>query len=158
MSNISILLLSIVFVWLIQLCLSYLQIQRFNTRVIALRKQGKKTAVGMAGSTYRRRVYAVLVVDERGQITAAERFGGWTVFASLKPVPALVGMLIEDIGEKPQFDIKPKIWKAFCNSTHYILEHDHTHAPAGKGSLRRGRAATTLPTGWSVGTPRKEKK
>lgn len=127
--------------------------KRFNARVIELRKQGKKTAVGMAGNTYRRRVYAVLVVDEGGRIIAAERFGGWTVFARLKPMPFLVGADITEIDETPQFGIKPKLWQALRNSAHYIREYDRSHEEVARSTARKKgkRTAIALPTGWKVG-------
>ena len=159
MSRISFLLLSIVFVWLVQLCLSYLQMKRFNSRIVELRKQGSKTAVGMTGNIYKRRVYAVLVVNEAMSIIAAERLSGWTVFTHLKPVTALVGRSLADIGEMPQFGIRPKIWRAFHNSARYITDHSATHEQESSAAtaLSRGRKKAEVPTGWNVDGPSKAK-
>ena len=147
MSRISFILLAVVFVWLLQLCFSFMQIRRFNSRIIALRMRGKKTAVGMVGNTYKRRVYAVLVVDDAMNITAAEQFSGWTIFAHLKPVHFLVGKSIEDIGEAPQHGLARKTWDAFRNAAHYITEYDATHDEGAESSSGR----THVPTGWKVG-------
>jgi len=158
MSRISFILLSLVFVWLLQLCFSFLQIKRFNARIVELRKQGSKTAVGMVGNTYKRRAYGVIVVNEDMRIVAAEQFSGWTVFAQLKPAPSLVGMPLSEIDAEPKFSIKPKTWQAFRNAAHYINEYEEgaetssIHAPTKK---ERGKIA--LPTGWRVASKSKEK-
>ncbi len=139
MSRISIILLMLIFVWMIQLCLSYIQIKKFNQRIFALRKLGKKTAVGVAGNVYKRRTYAILVTDGRNKIIAAERFSGWTVFAHPKPVSHLVGMQARDISSTaaPPAGIGKKLWAAFQNAAGYITG-ERSAADPGHGGRRRG--------------------
>lgn len=107
--------------WILQLGLSLLQIRRFQRRVTELRSDGR-ASVGLAGGTYRGRVYTVLVANEENTIVHAEKLSGWTVFANLKPVPALVGMpasLILD--EEMELPVSKKIRESFASAAKELL-------------------------------------
>lgn len=65
--------------------------RRFYGRISQLRKSGR-LAIGLEGGMYKGRQYGVLVVDEQDNIVRAEQLSGLTIFAQLKPVPALVGL------------------------------------------------------------------
>ncbi|TFH36201.1 MAG: transcriptional regulator [Anaerolineales bacterium] len=115
--NMTAIILLLVAAWIAQLVLSLWQTRRYFRRISTLRKDGT-TSVGMAGSAWKRRIYAILVVDDTDKIVHAEQFSGWTVFAVLKPVPELVGHSLEEIseGEPETFGIKKKMFLAFQNS------------------------------------------
>ncbi len=84
--------------WLIQYGLSYWQMRRFYGRIAELRRLGT-VSVGMAGSAWKRRQYAVLVVDRQGRIVRAEELSGWTVLANLKPVEGLEGCTLDELAD-----------------------------------------------------------
>ena len=110
--------------WISQLALSLLQTRRFHRRVAELRTGSYASAVGLAGNNWRRKVYGVLVVDHAYTVLRAEILAGFTVFAHLKPVPALVGVPIERIERSdPLTGVSQKTWIAFRNAARYI--HDH---------------------------------
>ncbi len=122
MSAITFILLSFIFVWLLQLSFSYLQMRQFNRRVFALRSKGVKTAVGMAGNMYKRRVYAIVVVDSARQVVAAERLSGWTVFARPLPLPQIIGCSLEQLqSADPRFGISKKLWQAIQHASSFIV-------------------------------------
>lgn len=86
------------FAWVLQFVLSYLQMRRFYGRISQLRRQLKgSVAIGMAGSAWKRRQYAVLVIDANKHILAAEQLSGWTVWAGLKPVQGLAGYTLAEL-------------------------------------------------------------
>jgi DNA-binding transcriptional regulator of glucitol operon len=117
--------LAVALVWILQLALSLLQTRRFHKRVFELRKEGNQTSVGMSGSTWRRKVYAVLVVDENRTIIRGEKLSGFTVFANLKPVPELGGKPMSVLDEDtPVAGINEKLWKAFQNAAGFIKNKD----------------------------------
>ena len=110
--------------WLAQLALSLLQTRRFYRRVAELRRGSHASAIGVAGNNWRRKLYAVLVVDEHYRITAAEKLSGFTVFAGLRPVEALRGLELERIEDATPVDgIPQKLWSAFGNAAEYIRRH-----------------------------------
>jgi DNA-binding transcriptional regulator of glucitol operon len=123
--NMTAIILLLVAAWIAQLALALWQTRRYLRRVATLRKDGK-TSVGMAGSAWRTRTYAVLVVDDESKIIHAEQFSGWTVFATLKPVPDLVGHTLTEIleGEPEIFGIKKKMFLAFQNSASEFIKSD----------------------------------
>ena len=83
--------------WLVQLALAYRQARLFYRRVNTLRKLGR-CATGLAGGRYRGRVYVTLVVHPLTHLVMkAEHLRGWTVFASLKPVPELEGHSLDEL-------------------------------------------------------------
>ncbi len=121
------------FVWVLQIILSSLQGRRFHLAVSRQRKLGdpQGTAVGMAGSNWRGKVYGVLTTDAERRIVAAGRLSGVTVFANIKPVPEVVGLTLDDIenGEPPA-EVKKKLWQAFQHSAGFIRRQDERQAEA----------------------------
>ena len=112
----STIILAFVIAWVIQYAFTYFQLRRYHKRLNELRKEGT-TATGMSGSMYKRRAYGVLVVDENEKILHAEQFSGWTVFAGLKPVEALIGLSAQDImDDQLELPISKKIRSAFQNA------------------------------------------
>ncbi|RCK75057.1 MAG: hypothetical protein ANABAC_1774 [Anaerolineae bacterium] len=112
--------------WLLQLLLSYFQLRRFYGRVSQFRKTGNIVSIGVAGSTWKRRQYAILVVDPKTEIIhQSEQLSGWTVLASLKPVHGLEGMTIKDLlnDETPlPKHISGKLALALRDAAKHILE------------------------------------
>ena len=125
--------------WLAQFGLSYLQMKRYYGRVAKLRRTGL-CATGMSGDRLRTRAYVVLVLDESRRVKNAENLSGITVFASLKPVPQLLGLHIHDITPEsaPPKGVSGKLWTAFCSAA------DH---------LRAHLAKSAVPAPESTGTP-----
>lgn len=111
-------------VWLLQLFLALLQSRRFNKRISELRRSGSRTSVGLAGSTWRRKVYAVIVVDDERYIRRAEKLAGFTVFADSKPVEGVEGLHISRLEGEPVEGVSPKVWLAMRNAAQYILDAD----------------------------------
>lgn len=117
--------LAIALVWILQLALSLLQTRRFHRRVSQLRQEGNQTSVGMSGSTWKRKVYGVLVVNEDRTILRAEKLSGFTVFANLQPVPELGGKPMSVLDrEQPIEGVNEKLWKAFQNAAGFIKNKD----------------------------------
>lgn len=107
--------------WTSQLILSFFQAKRFYSRLSQLRRQGKRTSIGLAGSNWRTKAYGVLVVDEKNQIVCAEKLTGWTVFAGLQPVKPLIGLPLEALsGERIQ-GISKKSWLAFQKAAEQLV-------------------------------------
>lgn len=114
--NAGIILFGLVVMWLIQFGLAYRQMRRFYSRLVELRRDGL-TAVGLNGERFKGRSYAVLTIDEHGQIIHAEKFSGWTVFAKLQPVAELRGMsLAELLEQERQLPVPAKLRPAFGNA------------------------------------------
>lgn len=83
--------------WIVQAGLSALQIHRYYGRIAKLRRLGR-CATGMSGGRYRGRTYAVVVVNPTTRVvTHAEKLSGMTVFATLRPIPELVGAALDDL-------------------------------------------------------------
>lgn len=123
--------LAVALVWILQLALSLLQTRRFHKRVFQLRKEGSETSVGMSGSTWKRKVYGVLVVDEDRTILRAEKLSGLTVFANLQPVPELGGKPMSVLDQDtPIPGINEKLWKAFQNAAGFIKTKDSRSSDA----------------------------
>jgi len=122
--NMSYLVLGLGFAWAIQYVLSFYQLRRFYNRIYQLRRQHQGiAAIGMAGSAWRRRQYAVLVVDENDRILAAEQLSGWTIFANLKPVKGLVGLPSEALFDDQavlSISKKKKLLLAFRNAAEHL--------------------------------------
>src|SRR5690606_2160279 len=78
--------------WLLQIFMSNMQMRRFHRRSQEMRRTGTDMAVGLAGTNYRRKTYAVLVTDLHQRVTAAGYLSGFTVFADMKELPQLEGM------------------------------------------------------------------
>ena len=107
--------------WMAQLLGSVQQMRQFNKSKQAMRRLGEYTSVGIAGNMYKRKVYTTLVVDSEGFVQGAERLSGFTIFARPKPVPALVGLHIDEIGSpnRPK-EIDAKTWDAFDHGAEFI--------------------------------------
>ncbi len=117
--------LAIALVWILQLALSLLQTRRFHKRVFQLRKEGNQTSVGMSGSTWKQKVYGVLVINQDRTILRAEKLSGFTVFANLRPVPELGGKPMSVLDrDEPLPGINEKVWKAFQNAAGFIKNKD----------------------------------
>src|SRR5437762_11812311 len=87
--------------WLLQMALAYRQARVFYRRITTLRKMGR-CATGLAGGRYRGRTYVALVANPRTRvIVKAEQLRGFTVFASLKPIPQLEGRSLDDLLADP---------------------------------------------------------
>ncbi len=134
------------FVWLVQYGLTYLQMRRYYGRLAQLRRLGL-VSVGMAGSVYKRRQYAVLVVNRNQQIVCVEQLSGWTVLANLRPVPGLAGRPVSDLTDDSiELPVSRKLLLALRDAVkHY---RDATAKAAGDGSAqsadRADPAATAL--------------
>lgn len=110
--------------WLAQFGLSYLQMQRYYGRVAKLRRTGL-CATGMSGDRLRTRAYVVLVLDESRRVKTAEKLSGITVFASLRPVPQMTGLHLQDITPEaaPPKGVSGKLWTAFCSAAEHLRAH-----------------------------------
>lgn len=117
------LILGLAIAWFLQLFLSTRQLRHFYARFNELRKAGR-CAIGMEGSVYRRRVYAVLVVDDNDKVTHAEQLSGWTVFAKLRPVQPLVGNRLDEVADGQIEGVPSKIGRAFQKAAADILAAD----------------------------------
>jgi len=95
-STTTVVILGLGFMWLLQYALTFWQMRRYNKRLIELRKKGMAW-VGLNGSSWKGRCYAVVVVDRDNRIVQVEQFSGWTVMAGLKLVPGFEGRPISDI-------------------------------------------------------------
>jgi DNA-binding transcriptional regulator of glucitol operon len=114
--NFTTILFGLVVMWILQFGLAYWQMRRFYRRMAILRRSGL-TAIGLSGNRYKGRSYAVLTIDEDDQIIHAEQFSGWTVFAQLKPVPALVGMPLSELSNNvANLPLSKKLQSAFGNA------------------------------------------
>lgn len=107
--------------WGVQVFLSTLQMRRFHKRSQQLRRQGAHMAVGVAGNMYKRKVYVVVVVDTAGKVTAAEQLSGFTIFASLRPIPGMEGRDVWEIGRgEPAAKVSAKTWAAIDHAASFL--------------------------------------
>ncbi len=114
--NFTVFLVGLVVMWLFQFGLAYFQMRRFYRRMTELKRTGL-TAVGVSGNQYKGRAYAVLTIDENDRVLHAERFAGWTVFANLKPVPGMNGLLLDEIlAGNASLPVSKKLQAAFTNA------------------------------------------
>jgi DNA-binding transcriptional regulator of glucitol operon len=158
MANIGWLLLALAAVWALQLVLSLYQSKRFHRTVFELRKEGDKASVGMTGSNWKRKVYAVVVVDEDRETVHAYKLDGFTVFANLEPVPELVGLPLARFEKsEPVSGVTRKVWTAFQNAAGYIRDADAKAAEPESDSAIVVENET-LPTGYSVGDSKQERR
>jgi len=83
--------------WVVQLILAYHQSMAFNTAVRRLRASGT-VSVGSAGRRYRGgRAFVAIAVDEHNIVRDALSLRGFTTFARARPVPALVGLKVNQL-------------------------------------------------------------
>ncbi|MCS6845106.1 MAG: transcriptional regulator GutM [Caldilineales bacterium] len=112
--------------WLLQLFFSYFQMRRFYRRISELRRGGNLVSIGMSGSAWRRRQYAVLVVDPAtNRVRHLEQLSGWTVLAVLRPVPGLQGRTVEELLDENAAwppHIGRKLAAAVQNAAQHIVE------------------------------------
>ena len=121
----SILIVGLAIAWSLQYVLAFWQMRRYYRRLAELRKKGL-VSIGMAGSAWRRRQYAVLVVDKRNQdrIVCVEQLSGWTVMATLKPVPGFEGRPVSDLlDDTIQLPVSPKLLLALRDACKHLREH-----------------------------------
>lgn len=112
---------ALVVAWVGQLLLSTRQMRRFYARAHELRTPDTAMSIGMSGTNWKRKTYVVVVVDTDDQVVAAERLAGFTVFAELKPLPAAVGLHLDDLGKgTPPPAIDEKTWAALEQAAGFI--------------------------------------
>jgi DNA-binding transcriptional regulator of glucitol operon len=106
----------------LQLLLTGWQAKRFFRRMKEIRKDGL-TSIGLSGSKWSGRIYAVLVVDANKKILHAEKLSGFTIFSQLQPVDELIGVnarLLLD--EECHLVEKKKLMEAFRNAAKDIFK------------------------------------
>jgi len=83
--------------WVLQLVLAFRQSMAFNNAVRVLRASGT-VSVGSAGRRYRGgRAFVAIAVDEHNIVRDALSLRGFTTFARARPVPALVGLKVNQL-------------------------------------------------------------
>jgi DNA-binding transcriptional regulator of glucitol operon len=137
MTNISWVFIALALAWCLQLYLSFFQMRRFYGRVSELRRTyNGVTSIGMEGSAWKRRQYAVIVVDKDKRILAVEQLSGWTILAKLQPVKGLEGLTFEDLfDEARNLPVNRKLLLAMRDAAQHILkaeehEKEEANAPA----------------------------
>jgi glucitol operon activator protein len=116
--------------WAIQYVLTFWQMRRFYARIAQLRRYGK-VSIGVAGSAWKRRQYAVLVVDVNHRIVRAEQLSGWTVLATLKPIAGLNGRPMSDLfDDEVELPVSEKLLLALRNAAGYIKDAQNRKQPA----------------------------
>lgn len=114
--NAAVIFTMLIVLWIAQFGMAYLQMRRFYKRLAHVKRNGV-TAIGMCGDRFKGRNYAVLTVDQEGNIVHAEQFSGWTVFARLRPQPALEGLTLAQVrNENLNLPISARILEAFQNA------------------------------------------
>lgn len=114
--------LALAVAWFIQYALAFLQMRRYYKRIAELRRLGT-VSTGKAGSSWRGRQYAVLVVDANHRIVHVEQLSGWTVFAALKPVKGLDGRPLSDLdNDELDLPISDKLLLALRDAGSYIKD------------------------------------
>lgn len=118
--------IGIAVIYALQLLLTGWQAKRYFNRLKELRKQGL-TSVGMAGSKWSGRVYAVLVIDPENNILCAEKMSGMTIFSTLKPIPNIVGLNAIDLAKNFSEPLKDKkLQQAIQNAAREFLKAENT--------------------------------
>ncbi len=134
---------------MLQLWLSFTQSRRFHRHVMSLRRKGGVVSVGVTGTKWSFRVYAVLVMDENRTVTVAQKLSGLTVFARPKPEPSLRGLPLHRFFEdEPVKGIRPKLWKAFQNAAQFIREADGRASEEDDASIVVEQASS-MPQGYA---------
>ena len=106
LENTWVLVVGLALTWFLQLYLTSLQMRRYYGRIAALRREGQ-VWVGLAGSAWRRRTYAVMVVGPDRRVQRVEQLSGWTVLAKLKDVPGVADYTVEKIAAEKAGILKP---------------------------------------------------
>lgn len=121
-STASAIILMLAIAWFVQYLLSFYQLRRFYRRIHQLRRLGT-VSIGAEGTAWKRRQYAVLVVDPERRILHAEQLSGWTVAASLKPVPGLEGRPMSDLLDGAvDLPVSGKLLMALRDAVRHIQE------------------------------------
>lgn len=137
----SVIILMLGIAWLVQFGFSYWQMKRYYKRVAQLRKDGL-VWIGMEGSAWKRRVYAALVIDANDHIIHAEQLSGWTILATLKPIPGLAGRPISDLlDDQIDLNISKKLLLALRNA----LKHRQDMADKAAAKASADAEQATLP-------------
>lgn len=124
-----ILIVGLALTWMLQLGLTYLQMKRYYGRIAALRRQGL-VSVGKAGSAWRGRVYAVVVVGPDRTVLQVEQLSGLTVLAALKPVPGLAGRSIDELADDAvQLPVSKKLREALKDAAAHLRAHEQKAEP-----------------------------
>ena len=106
--------------WALQYVLTFWQMRRFYARIAQLRRYGK-VSIGVEGSAWKGRQYAVLVVDVNQRIVRAEQLSGWTVLAALKPISGLNGRPMSDLFDDDlELPVSRKLLLALRNAAGYL--------------------------------------
>ena len=135
--------------WMLQLWLSFAQSRRFHRHVMSLRRKGCVVSVGLTGTRWTLRVYAVLVVDKDHTVTMAQTLSGLTVFAQPKREPSLKGLPLHRFFEdEPVKGIRPRHWKAFRNAAQLIREADGCTSEKDYASIVVEQASS-MPNGYA---------
>nr|MBC7245948.1 hypothetical protein [Chloroflexota bacterium] len=132
----------LVVAWTLQGVGSFWQARRFYGRIQQLRTLGR-CAVGVSGSIYRTKAYAVLAVDEQDRIVRAEKLTGFTVFAQLRPVDSLVGYTLSDLFSGPVAGLSPKLYSAFRMAAEALVR-EHAATDSLEGEMNRNEGAPQL--------------
>lgn len=115
--------LLLAFMWALQYALSFWQMRRYYGRLSELRREGL-VWVGMAGSAWRRRQYVALVVSPEQRIVRVEQLSGWTVLATLKPLPGLEGRPVSDLTDDSlALPVTPKQLAALRDAVKHMQAH-----------------------------------
>jgi glucitol operon activator protein len=106
--------------WITQYFMAYLQLRRFYKRVRQLGKFGA-VWIGVEGSAWRRRTYAILVVDKNKRVAKVEQLSGWTVWADPKPVPGLEAVTLDTLmNDSIELPVNKKLRLALQNAVGHI--------------------------------------
>ena len=134
MTNISWIFVALAVAWFVQLYLSYYQMRRFYKRVSELRRTHQATtSIGMEGSAWKGRQYAVVVADASKKILAVEQLSGWTIFAKLQPVQGFTGISFDELFDDTQtFPVKQKLLLAIRNAAQHIIKAEQGKKEAEK--------------------------
>lgn len=120
--------------WLLQIVLSSLQMRRFHATTQRLRRTGTRMAIGLAGTTYRRKVYTALVTGNDLRVTAAGRLAGFTVAAAMSEMPQVVGMHLDRIGKgAPPEGVDAKTWASLDHAAGFIRKQIAKEDPERRG-------------------------
>ncbi|MBT0566038.1 transcriptional regulator GutM [Williamsia sp. CHRR-6] len=126
-----------VVLWIGQMLLVYRQSQRYMRAVATLRAVGD-TATGRHRKTGLRTFVSIAVVD--GAVADARVLSGFTVFASPKPQPALIGARIDDLIAGPVDGVTPRVAAAATHAAELYRGQISTAA-----RKRRSRARASHP-------------
>lgn len=130
--------------WTLQYILAFWQMRRYYRRLAELRKKGL-VSIGMSGSAWRRRQYAVLVVNklDHEKIVCVEQLSGWTVMATLKPVPGFEGRPVNDLlDDNVALPVSPKLLLALRDAVKHLREHAERMAAKARGNQSKSGTDT----------------